>query len=190
MNSAKWFAREWLELKRIVNVARGADPGDWPLPDEWAAALVHIETAIDQGRIEYARHPNGLISFTRIRVEGLWAAIQGRQCQAEDAKDVQAALEEFCCKWAEVQNVDLSSGPKTLRRRPISETALRDFYDEHVDGHRDDDVPPSSADDLKAAYQKFGPVSEVFVGRDAIRSLRAEKAPPRWRARGRRPARN
>ena len=187
-NRPKYLAREWLPLKRIANLARGAAIDDWPLPNEWGAAMVHIETAIDQGRVEYARHPNGLIRFTRIRVEGLWEAIQGHQCQAKGAKDVQAALVAFCREWAEAQNVDLSRDPRSIstagRRRRISESALRKFFDEHVNEHKDDDVPPSREDDLEAAYRRFGLRSEVLVDRAMIRKLRTEKA-PHWTAGGR-----
>ena len=144
-NRAKYLAREWLPLKRIVNLARGAAVGDWPLPDEWGAAIEHIETAIDQGRIEYVRHPNGWIRFTRIRVEGLWAAIQGRQCGAKGAKEVQESLVAFCREWADVQNVDLSHNPRSSQRR-ISESALREFYRAYSTIHKDDDPPPSRVD--------------------------------------------
>ena len=99
-------------------------------------------------------------------------------------------LEEKCTelgamsasKWAGSAQSNLNDNrPEPAPGRRFSKAKLRKWYEQRVKDHAKDEKPPSREDDCAAARAKFG----GGVPRDAVRVLRRDLAPVKWKKGGR-----
>ena len=70
--------------------------------------------------------------------------------------------------------------PEPAPDRRFSEAAVRNWYEQYVKDHADDERPPSRDDDLAAVRKEYGD----GVPRDTMRALRRDLAPAKWKKAG------
>ena len=112
----KWLAREWLPVKRIINVARGASPAEdlSNLPPDWAAIFTDLKAYIELGEIKSISH--SLKAFAMIRADGFWKFLS-REHVPKGLPDAWSVAKAFCRRWAQNHGIDLGKLTPEARKR-------------------------------------------------------------------------
>ena len=70
--------RESLELKWLINLARGAPDKDWPPDDEWTDIFRDLKDAIDRGELAAAVRGEVAFKWSSVRLADLWPFVADR----------------------------------------------------------------------------------------------------------------
>ena len=104
-----FLSGEWLEVKRIVNLARGAPIKEWPITDPlWFRRLQDLAMYVGSGAIKGGQLDQ-LSRFHSVQLTEL-------QKWAETKDERWGWLREFCREWAEVAGVTSPSKKQGNRR--------------------------------------------------------------------------
>ncbi len=175
-----WFDRECLELKRLMNLARGANVTAWPLPSPWNVRFQKLKDAIKTERLKAVPDRDGREKWALVCLSDVSVFIE-----EYGAGDKWAWLQDFCQRWAKEGDHRLPD-PKAAKASKVfsvfSEAKVTKWYKERVADWKDGDPIPSREDDLVAARDEF---SDFTVSRDFMRELRSQYAPSSKK--GRRP---
>ena len=95
-SSDHWLRRESLELKKIINLARGAPHKDWPPDQEWTAIFQDLKDAIDRGELPAAVRGKRAWMWSSVRLLDMWGFVVDRDSRWQPLRD-------FCQRWFAVR---------------------------------------------------------------------------------------
>ncbi len=105
-----WLRRESLELKKIINLARGAAVTDWPPDQEWTEIFQDLKDAIDRGELPAAVRSKSASRRSSVRLLDLWPFVKDRD-------DRWQPLRDFCQRWENARGISLSRRRNQRERR-------------------------------------------------------------------------
>lgn len=98
-----YFSRESLELKRLINIARGAPTGEWPPEDSfWLRLLEDLNFAILHDELDAVAHVKP--RFHTVELLPLWGFLT-KPKRIDDTRWEQ--LRDACTRWAGVRGLTL-----------------------------------------------------------------------------------
>ena len=106
----EWLCGEFLELKPLINLARGAHPThDWNSLGEWVPRLRNLKAAIDAGELPGTLRGTRADKSAVVRLKDLWAFLTKPDRRNDASWDW---TRDFCHRWAEVRDVTLADPEK------------------------------------------------------------------------------
>ncbi len=171
-----WLRQESLELKRIINLARGAPVTDWPPDSEWGGIFRDLKHAIGRGELVAARHDLG--RFDSVRLADLWPFLTKPE-RRDDAR--WEPLRDFCRRWGQVRRVSLPEPRQSPVATAGAETRCRDWLEGEVAAWAQGFNPPlpRKANMRQTALAKFEGLS-----RRGFQRAWDQIAPSEWKRPG------
>ena len=182
-----WLAQDRLELKIVINIARGTLPTDWPPREEWLARFRTLKAVVDAGELSATLRGLSANKSAVVRLTDLRAFVASHPGAEWNW------LSEFYQRWVAARHEDMAvvsempiqdAAATTYQRAwgAYSESKLRGWYEKWIAECSAAGKTPSRDEDWAAAKAELGD----GVPRDAIRRLRRELAPDDWKRFGRR----
>ena len=100
-SSDHWLRRESLELKKLINLARGAPVPNWPPDQEWTEIFQDLKDAIDRSELPAALRGPSAWRRSSVRLLDLWSFVKDRDARWQPLRD-------FCQRWAKASGISLS----------------------------------------------------------------------------------
>lgn len=153
-----------MRLKEVINIARGADPKEWPPPPSWIWLFHQIKDAIDDGHLRVVVQrgsPPGEYRFFMVRLADLWEWVEAKGGEWEP-------IRRLCIEWAASLGVNLSQPGATEEADPPHRTS----------GPK---PPPDRATAIEQCMMEglAPPASTWKVFSDAVRARAGRKATDR-----------
>ena len=145
------LARTRLELKKIINIARGAPINAWPPKEEWEIRFKMLKDAIEDRDLPAKLAPLAP-RHSSVRLDDVWAFLEKQPPHPK-----WDWLHEFCEVWSKESGVALDA-------QQISTIAAENRCKDWLVGLMSNDGAP---DRLKSAY-RFEAKSEFGVGTRAF----------------------
>ncbi len=110
---AAWLGEKFLELKSLLQLARGVHPihGKWPPPDPWDARWRQLKMVIDQGHLPADLRRRVVAGkWTIVYLKPLWAFVTELNRVNNDGW---AWARDFCQQWAKASGETLPDPDKS-----------------------------------------------------------------------------
>ena len=172
-----WLDRECLEIKKIINIARGADIRDWDLPEKWEIRFKMLKDAIEGGKLPAIPVPFGRVRFYTVCLLEIWLFLVNY-----GVGEKWDWLRKFCRDWEPQCGLNLPDQETVDPREParpqgsFAEADVREWYKRRAAQWKLGDFVPTEKDDLGDVRAKF----KDQIPRDFIRSLRHKFGRDEW----------
>ena len=122
-----WLRGEFLELKPLINLARGAHPTrDWPPPNEWRAPFRNLKAAIDAGELLATLRASRADKSAVVKLTDLWAFLTKPERRNDTSWDWACA---FCHRWADTRGESLPDPEKSRATTIGAENQCREWLE-------------------------------------------------------------